>query len=606
MVHLLYQSLSYILYVCMSTEQSSQLAARVVLSFDIGTSYSGISYSILDPRISEHEVVRRVDNFQAQEGSNSTRTPTVLWYNSQGSCRSVGDAAVTRGVERQAEERDWTKVERMKLYVHHGDSSSVHLPDLPANVIVEDMLADYIEYLYDAAKAYILANHNIDLSDLKGRVRYVLPLPNGWDNVQQQQVRRAVATAGLVDSERSPDLILITEAEAQLNYCVKREDFTFPDTDGVIMVSAGSAISNFSAYSKIPDGQFYQEVVAAQSVLCGSSLVTDELRGFLKHWFRDCRFSDDVDAVAENFDKAVKLQFDNEEIDYHVQFASPRDNDPDLMVHSGALELHGRQIAEFFKPSGDTVLSEIEEIRGVLNGVKPITSIVLVGGFAESNWLFNKIWTTFSDCVVYRPQGDMLNAIADGAIHFYLYHYITMRITRYTYGVRSNIKFNPSDPEHQAREASKEGQYDGKMVLPNAFDILLPKNTQVRETKEYRRSYQYKSLTRQGLFKRSVQLLCYKGSQETPKWTDMEPELFEPIQVLEADLSTVAKSLTPMKDSAGRTYFVLKHDVILAFGPSGINARTEVQAQIGWSVTKRFRNRAKVLHVPLHENYGSV
>lgn len=68
-----------------------------------------------------------------------------------------------------------------------------------------------------------------------------------------------------------------------------------------------------------------------------------------------------------------------------------------------------------------------------------------------------------------------LNAVADGAIHFYLYHYVTSRITRYTYGIKSSIRFDESDPDHQLRASSKREQYDGTMVLPDAFDIVLPK-----------------------------------------------------------------------------------------------------------------------------------
>ncbi len=62
-------------------------------------------------------------------------------------------------------------------------------------------------------------------------------------------------------------------------------------------------------------------------------------------------------------------------------------------------------------------------------------------------------------------------------------------------------------------------------------------------------------------------------------------ELFDPVEVVEADMTAVARSLTPVKGPGNRPYFALKHDVILSFGASGISARTEVHAQIGWSMT---------------------
>ncbi|KAF8703009.1 hypothetical protein AX14_014284, partial [Amanita brunnescens Koide BX004] len=404
-------------------KSSSRLNARVVLGFDIGTAYSGISYSILDPRVPEKETVKRVNNFDAQEDSSSTRTPSLIYYNSHGAWRSAGDAALTGGVQRQADERGWIKVERLKLYLHHGDSYSVNLPELPSNLTVVDMLSDYLEYLCDTAKVFLRAQHDIDLDDLKGRVHYVLPLPNGWDNLQHQQVRRAAALAGLVETEHSPELILVTDGEAVIHYCAHRDDFTFPDQDGVLLVSTGAAITNFSAYSKTSDRKLFKEIIAAQSITCGSSLVTDEAREFIKYWFRDCRFSEDSDFIAEKFDKNVKLEFDDDAINYRIPFASPRDNDPELRVQGGMLEFDGRQIAGFFGPHVDKIILIINEIRNLLNGLKKIQSIVLVGGFGESNWLFNILKSTFEDCVVYRPEHDGLNAVADGAIHFYLYHY---------------------------------------------------------------------------------------------------------------------------------------------------------------------------------------
>lgn len=67
----------------------------------------------------------------------------------------------------------------------------------------------------------------------------------------------------------------------------------------------------------------------------------DDLLSIILDWFRDCRFSDDSDFIAERFDKTAKLRFDNDTIKYNIQFGSPRDNDPDLGVHGGALELDG-------------------------------------------------------------------------------------------------------------------------------------------------------------------------------------------------------------------------------------------------------------------------
>lgn len=110
----------------------------------------------------------------------------------------------------------------------------------------------------------------------------------------------------------------------------------------------------------------------------------------LLDWFRDCRFSDDSDFIANRFDKRLKPLFDDDGMNYQIQFGSPRDNDPELRVQGGMLEFDGyvlprlklynpglmtnyrRQIAGFFGPQVDKIILIINEIRNLLNGLKKI------------------------------------------------------------------------------------------------------------------------------------------------------------------------------------------------------------------------------------------
>ncbi|KAF8627752.1 hypothetical protein AX17_006119 [Amanita inopinata Kibby_2008] len=394
-----------------------------------------------------------------------------------------------------------------------------------------------------------------------------MPHPNAWDDLQQRKLRRAAFHAGLIDDENSPDLLFVTDGEAVLHYCISQKHFQFIDKEGALIVSAGAGFANFSAFSKTSNTSRFEEIIAAQTILSGSSFVTDGARNFITYWFRDCRFSGDSDFIAQRFDKTVKLQFHDDGTSYYIQFASSRDNDPDLNVRSGKFKIEGQQIADFFKPSVNNIISMINELRNTLGGEN--IPIILVGGFGENNWLLYKIRSAFNDSHIYRLENGMLNAVADGAVHFYLHHYVASRITRYTYGVKSSIKYDEYNPEHLSRASSKEEQYDGTVVLPNAFDIILPKNTQVLETKEFRRRYHIKSLNRSGLYRRRVQLLCYKGDQVAPRWTDDEPELFEPINIVEADMAGLANTLMPRIGPGNRAYYALKHEVVLTFGALG-------------------------------------
>ena len=116
---------------------------RLVMAFDVGTTFSGISYryigqfptlfrsfircscSILDPgQVPEVKGVTRYFiqftirmnlkalRFPAQEhSSGSSKIPTIVYYDKQGTIRAIGAEAASEGIFEQAEDGDWYKVE---------------------------------------------------------------------------------------------------------------------------------------------------------------------------------------------------------------------------------------------------------------------------------------------------------------------------------------------------------------------------------------------------------------------------------------------------------------------------------------------------------------
>ncbi|KAG2015128.1 hypothetical protein CC2G_008423 [Coprinopsis cinerea AmutBmut pab1-1] len=119
-------------------------------------------------------------------------------------------------------------------------------------------------------------------------------------------------------------------------------------------------------------------------------------------------------------------------------------------------------------------------------------------------------------------------AVADGALSFYLDHRVVSRVSRFTYGVNCHVPYNPRDEEHQIRSITSWFSASGNRRLPGFFSVILPKkitdvqNTQVSETKEFRRSYFEESDYLSNFSCVSVALDCYRGKVENPKWTDVD------------------------------------------------------------------------------------
>ena len=65
-------------------------------------------------------------------------------------------------------------------------------------------------------------------------------------------------------------------------------------------------------------------------------------------------------------------------------------------------------------------------------------------------------------------------AVSDGAISFYLDHFVRSRVSKFTYGYFASILYDPSDPDHRSRSHKVFTFPSGEHLIP-MFDIILPK-----------------------------------------------------------------------------------------------------------------------------------
>ena len=66
-------------------------------------------------------------------------------------------------------------------------------------------------------------------------------------------------------------------------------------------------------------------------------------------------------------------------------------------------------------------------------------------------------------------------AVSDGAISFYLDHFVRTRVSKVTYGTNSIRSYDSSDPEHVTRQGKAFMSVSGSKRIGNLFSIILPK-----------------------------------------------------------------------------------------------------------------------------------
>ncbi|TFK64300.1 hypothetical protein BDN72DRAFT_901684 [Pluteus cervinus] len=332
----------------------------------------------------------------------------------------------------------------------------------------------------------------------------------------------------------------------------------------VMVVDAGGGTIDISSYGKTgPDSKSFEEVAAPQCAypsLTRTSLVTNPT------WF----------------DKTTKLRFRRSDEPSFIKFGRTGDRDHEHDIRSGQIKLDGTVVADFFQPSIDCAIEVTLEHRRDHN----INTVFLVGGFVASDWLFHRVQAAvqdfsidvcrpFTSCylsgiplmtIAYRNK-----VVADGMVSFFIDHFVSTRVSKFHYGTKCGVPYMPWTPNHRARSDKQSMSVSGEPFLPDAFAVILPKDTRVSEEKEFRQRY-------------------YRA-RDTIDWADEDEDNLEVLCTIEADTSLASRTLAPEIGLDGQALYALRFDIALLFG------LTEFKAQFCWTENgEEKRGPARVIY----------
>ncbi|PBK82171.1 hypothetical protein ARMGADRAFT_1171040 [Armillaria gallica] len=579
---------------------------KLVIALDLGTTFSGVSYSILDPGLVPE--IKGVTRFPAQENAGGdAKIPTILYYDQSGDVKAVGAEALDESMIRSAEDEGWIKYSRFKLHLRpkwaYTQEINEAIPPLPPGKDIIEVFGDFYAYLIQCTFTFIQESHQNGselLSSCQDHVEYIISHPNGWEGTQQKKLRRAVVYAGIIpDDDKGHEKIhFVTEGEASLHFCIDHGLSSYvrvspisstsysvllthyKDGEGVMIVDAGGGTVDISTYTRTSssstNGSSFEEIVAPACIFSGSIFVTRRAESFLKKKLKGSQYEGEVELIADCFDKTTKHRFRNANEPAYIKFGTMRDTDAQLDIRSGQLKLSGSEVASFFEPSVSSIIRGIDNQRSKAG--KFVSSIFLVGGFAANTWLFLKMRQQVepSGLSFSRPDSHVNKAVADGAISFYIHNIVSARVCKYNYGAIIYTPFNPSDPEHVCRKGKVYMNPDGEKVLPGQYNIILPKDSKVSDTEEFRSFYHRMYKSRSEANSIQVAVLCYHGQRLDPLWMDREPDSYRVRFTVTADTKKAAKSLKALPRKDGGIFYRFEYEVVIFFG------RTELKAQICW------------------------
>jgi hypothetical protein len=142
---------------------------------------------------------------------------------------------------------------------------------------------------------------------------------------------------------------------------------------------------------------------------------------------------------------------------------------------------------EVFKPCIDRILKLIEmQLRKLPEGERQLDTILVVGGFGQSSYLYKKIVDKFENRAIGArfigkpPNGDL--AISRGAVSFGLEpRTVVTNITRYSYGlqVKDHFKERKDNPDMKVKDCN------GVAYCQNVFSPLVSKDKNINRGTVY-------------------------------------------------------------------------------------------------------------------------
>ncbi|KAG2464886.1 HS12A protein, partial [Polypterus senegalus] len=293
-------------------------------------------------------------------------------------------------------------------------------------------------------------------------ITWVLTVPAIWRPDAKQFMRQAAKKGGLINDINSENLVLALEPEAASLWCKQLSSSGFMvegamfNAKHFIFTIAGGTI-DITVHEVLENG-FLKELQKASGGGWGGLSVDQHFTAFLRELFEG--------DVWETFEKEHPSELQKMMYSISVQKCTDKKEDiflpcvfslgklaekkKDISLYfqgidgvswfDGNIKISYKKLESFFKDSVTNIIEAIEDIMQ-----KPeihIDYILLVGGYASSKILRDKVTSKFSGkCRVLCPIDSQL-AIAKGAILFGVDpKIITSRVCMLTYGLKISETF---------------------------------------------------------------------------------------------------------------------------------------------------------------------
>ncbi|XP_052075677.1 heat shock 70 kDa protein 12B-like isoform X5 [Mytilus californianus] len=329
-------------------------------------------------------------------------------------------------------------------------------------------------------------------------IRWVMPVPTFWNDAAKQFIRKSIDFIGIPEDQFQ----IALEPEAASIFCQQKlPDFnaSLPGTK-YLVVALGGGTTDITAHEKISSSRL-RELIFATGNSYGGATVDDR---FLQ-MFTAIAGKDIVSDIKQNYPMAyigIFQGFENVKrnisttTSQKVKVSIPLSalsvldlkckqvlgknfrSTIDASKFSSAIELQDDSMhvdiglmKAFFNVTINNILDLIKT-RLQEPAVSDVTQILLVGEFAESSLMQDKVKSAFPDTRVIVPEAAGLTVLKGAVLFGHNPSYLQSRVMRYTYGVGISDEFDPAIHD----EAHLVVQKNGSKLARHIFDVIIRKN----------------------------------------------------------------------------------------------------------------------------------
>ena len=391
----------------MAAEENSKDLHRIVVGIDFGTTFTAVAWA----ETSRPGQIELITNWPTAGSLVGAQVPSELSYPTDGDTTNYSWGY---SISPKAK-----KVKCFKLALE-TDSDIFSLPsNIGPITVVENFLAAVYKHtmatLYRRFDRHVMAITTVD---------FVLTVPAIWSDAAKQKTYDAARRAGMGNEH---NLELLSEPESAAIYTLKNMDSTnsaVKVNDRIVVCDCGGGTVDVISYEvrQIQPQLRVAECTAGTGDYCGSTFIDQEFEKLFAARMGSAHFGkislQNRQQIVKNFE-LCKIAFRNDPNLPTFYVNVPAMNDlAEAGIYGGMFEMTREEMQKLFEPVVVQVIRLVkDQVQAVSEGTFRANSILLVGGFGESEYLYQRVldWARPYRIQVIQPR-DASTAIVRGAV----------------------------------------------------------------------------------------------------------------------------------------------------------------------------------------------